>query len=113
MERRPDLRVPLIKTTLSDGVRNNFIYPKFVAVYTNKDEVYVVARDPFTLDWFAAGTVLYEPKTFPPFRFNKFFYYKGHPEAKVFYDTTYSGSGELTWGSYEVKIGDTDVTFED
>lgn len=113
MERRPDLRVTLIRTVISDDTRNNFTYPKFVALHASPEEVYVVARDPFTLDWFPQGTIIYEPRIFPPFRFNKYFYYKGSPEALVFYDTTYSGSGELTWGSYEVRMGDTDVTFED
>lgn len=105
----PEIRISLIRVSL--GPVSSNAYPKFIELETSGTYAYVAVRDPDALTWFPHGTILYEPEDVPLYYYNNFFFYKGAPFGKLFYDSAHDGTDRrvIYWGSTHIYMGDTSV----
>lgn len=100
-----DVRIYLNRVILSDEVRTNDMFPKFVPLDADRHE-YRFVDEPSDLDVFPNGTYIYEPSTYIPDVENKFFYRENDTTRLFYYETPEN----ITWGSYVIRFG-TPITF--
>lgn len=102
---KEDVRIYLNHVELTDDVRMNNMFPKFVPIDYDRQEFRLV-ESPDTLGEYSNGIMVYEPVDYIPDVANKYFY-REDETTRLFY---YEQPENVTWGSYTVRFG-TPITF--